>query len=104
MVNPARSVRRALHPGGRIVLHLGQAGVLSPAAHQQVDLHVHQSWQENRVAQIDDIAFLGGADRTSLSRAADADDAAVVDGDDAGPDDLAGVDVEQTRGLDGQPH
>ena len=95
---------RTQHPGGRIVLDLGQTGVFSPAAHQQVDLHVHQSGQQNRVTQIDDIAVVGGADRTSLSRAADADDAAVVDGDDAGPDDLAGVDVEQTRGLEGQPH
>ena len=33
---------------------------------------------------------------------ADADDPVVVDPHDAGPDDLAGVDVEQTRCLEGQ--
>ena len=33
---------------------------------------------------------------------ADADDPVVVDAHDAGPDDLAGVDVEQTRCLEGR--
>ena len=38
----------------------------------------------------------------SAAVAADADDPVVLDADDAGPDDLAGVDVEQTRCFEGQ--
>ena len=90
MVNPARRVRRALPTArstriGGIVLHLGQAGVLAAAAHQEVDLHVHQAGQQDGVTEVDDVA---------LGCTADADDPVAVDRDDARPDDLAGVDVE----------
>ena len=90
MVNPARSVRRALPTArstrvGGIVLHLGQPGVLPAPAHQQVDLHVHQAGQQDRVPEIDDL---------SLGFAADADDPVVFDTNDPRPDDLAGVDVD----------
>ena len=84
---------RAQHPGRGIVLHLGQAGVLAAAAHQEVDLHVHQAGQQDGVAEVDDLSF---------GFATDADDPVVFDANDARPDDLAGVDVEQTRCFEGQ--
>ena len=45
------------------------------------------------IAEIDDLTVLG---------AADADDPVALDPYDAGPDDLAGIDVEQTRCFEGQ--
>ena len=77
---------RTQHPGRRIVLNLGQAGVFAPAAHQEVDLHVHQAGQQDGVAEVDDVE---PSDFTTQ-----ADDAVAVDLHDAGPDDLAGVDVD----------
>ena len=84
---------RAQHPRRGIVLDLGQPGLLAPPAHQEVDLHVHQTGQQNLVAEIDQLA---------LDVAADADDPVAVDPQDAGRDDLAGVDVEQPGGLERQ--
>ena len=42
---------RTQHPGRGIVLNLGQPGLLPAPAHQQVDLHVHQPGQQDRVAR-----------------------------------------------------
>ena len=78
---------RTQHPGRRIVLHLGQAGTFAPPAHQQVDLHVHQAGQQDRIAEIDHL---------TLGLAADPDDPVAVDLDDAGTDDLARIDIDQT--------
>ena len=39
---------RAQHPRRRIVLDLGQPGLLAAPAHQEVDLHVHQAGQQDR--------------------------------------------------------
>src|SRR6478609_3686095 len=79
---------RAQHAGRRIILNLGQAGVFAAAAHQKVDLHVHQAGKQDGVAQVDYFPF---------KRTTQADDPVVLDTDDGGPDDLAGIDVEQTR-------
>ena len=93
---------RAQHPGRRVILNLGQPRLLAPAAHQQVDLHVHQPGQQDLVTQIDQIAS-----RVVLwlpaRRAADTDDPIALDPHHAGPPDLAGVDVEQAGGLDRYP-
>ena len=80
-----RIADRAQHPDRGIVLHLGQAGGLAAAAHQEVDLHVHQAGQQDRVAQVDDL---------SCRLTPDADNPILFDADDARPDDLAGVNVE----------
>jgi hypothetical protein len=84
-VNPARIADRAQHPNCGIVLHLGQAGGLAAATHQEVDLHVHQSGQQNGVAQIDDL---------SCRLTPDADNPILFDANNSRPDDLARVDVE----------
>jgi len=57
VVNPAHCAAgiadRTQQPGRGIVLHLGQAGILAPAAHQEVDLHVHQAGQQDGIPKID---------------------------------------------------
>ena len=88
---------RAQHPRRRVVLNLGQPGLLAAPAHQEVDLHVHQPGQQDLVAQVDHIAF----GRVTVATA-DADDPVALDAQDAGPNDLAGVDVEQPGGLERQ--
>ena len=84
---------RAQHAGRGIVLHLGQAGVLTAAAHQQVDFHVHEAGQQDGVAEIDDLAF---------GFSADANYAVAVDTDNAGTNDRPGIDVDKTRSFEGQ--
>ena len=105
MVNPAHCAAgiadRTQHPGRGIVLHLGQPGVLPAPAHQEVDLHVHQAGKQDGVAKVDQVAFVGRADKTSTGRTANTDDPVFVDPNDSGPDDLAGIDVEQTRCFEG---
>src|SRR5690606_31162825 len=81
------------HAQRRVVLHGGVDGLLAPATHQQVDLHVHQPGQQDLIAQIDDLA---------LGFAAHADDAVTFDPDDSGTHDFAGVDVEESGRLEGQ--
>ena len=90
MVKPARKcppgiADRPQHTGRGIVLNLGQAGVLPAPTHQEVDLHVHQAWKQNGVAEVDDVAD---------DLASDADDLVVLDANDPRPDDLAGIDVQ----------
>lgn len=97
MVNPARSVRRALptarstRVGGSSCA--GQPGRLAAPAHQEVDLHVHQPGQQYLVAEIDELAF---------RLAPHTDDPVTLDPHDAGPKDLAAVNVEEPGGLEGQ--
>jgi hypothetical protein len=95
VVKPARRVRRdgSQHPGRRIVLHLGQAGVLAAPAHQEVDLHVHQTGQQDGVAEIDDVAFVSTTNTY---------DPIAFDPNDSRPDDLTLVDIDQTRCFEGQ--
>ena len=84
---------RTQHAGRRVVLHLGQAGVLPAPTHQQVDFHVHQPGQQDRVAEVDDVA---------LGFATYPDDPVALDLEDSRPDELAGVYVDQTRCFEGQ--
>ncbi len=84
---------RAQHPRRWVVLHLGQPGRLAAPAHQEVDLHVHQPGQQYLVAEIDELAF---------RLAPHTDDPVTLDPHDAGPKDLAAVNVEEPGGLEGQ--
>ena len=84
---------RPQHPRRGVVLHLRQPGRLAAPAHQEVDLHVHQTGQQDLVAEIDDVAF---------GFAPDPDDPVAVDAYDSRRDDLAGVDIEQPGGLERQ--
>ncbi len=88
---------RTQHSRRRIILNLGQPGLLAAPAHQEVDLHVHQPGQQDLVAQVDHIA-LGRV----TAATADADDPFALDLQDAGPNDLAGIDVKQPSGLERQ--
>ena len=40
---------------GWVILHTGQCRVLAATAHQQVDLHVHQTGQQDEVTEVDDL-------------------------------------------------
>ena len=88
---------RTQHPRRRVILDLGQAGFLPASAHQEVDLHVHQPGQQDLVAEIDQVI-----DQAPLEVTADPGDPVALDPQDAGPQDLAGVDVEQPGGLERQ--
>jgi hypothetical protein len=81
----ASVANRAQHPGRRIVLHLRQAGVLAPPAHQQVDLHVHQAGQQDGVAEVDHV---------TVDSAPDTNYPVAFDTNDSRPDDFAGIDID----------
>jgi hypothetical protein len=80
---------RAQHAQRRVVLHGGVGHGLAAAAHQQVDLHVHQAGEQDQLAQVDDLA---------VGRPAYTDDPVAVDPHDPGPDDLAGLEVDEPGG------
>ena len=81
---------------------MGERRGFPAPAHQQVDLHVHQTRQQDLLTEVDEVTLVGGADKTSLSRTPDADDPVVLDPQDAWPDDLAHVDVKKPGGLERQ--
>jgi len=83
----ARVADRAQHAQRRVVLDGGVRRGLAAAAHQQVDLHVHQPGQQRQLAEIDDLA------RCRAGVAADPGDPVILDPQDSRPDDLTRVDV-----------
>jgi hypothetical protein len=76
---------RTQHPRRRIVLHLGQTGIFAAPAHEEVDLHVHQTGQQDGIPEVDNV---------SLGLPPNTNDSVVFDPDDSRPDDLAGFDVD----------
>jgi hypothetical protein len=85
----------AEHPQRRIVLDRGEHSGLSPAPHQEVDLHVHEAGEQGDVAQIEHLTL---ARATCAARAAR--DAVSVDGDQARLLDRPRLDVQDTGGLE----